>query len=90
MSVGEDASYLEEVQKALQDDPFVENIKKRLRANAVNDEFEFKNGLLYFKGLLYVPPGPTRLKIIQMCHYLPAVGHFSFNKTMELILQKFW
>jgi hypothetical protein len=28
MSSGKDASYLKEVQEALQDDPFVENIKK--------------------------------------------------------------
>jgi hypothetical protein len=90
MSSSEDASYLKEVQEALQDDPFVENIKKRLRANAVNDEFEFKDGLLYFKGLLYIPPGPIRLKIIQMRHNLPTAGHFGFNKTMELISQDFW
>jgi hypothetical protein len=50
-----------------------------------NDEFEFKDGLFYFKGLLYIPLGPTRLKIIQMRHDLPTVGHFGFNKTMELI-----
>jgi hypothetical protein len=55
MSSGKDASYLKEVQEALQDDPFVENIRKSLRANEVNDEFEFNDGLLYFKGLLYIP-----------------------------------
>jgi hypothetical protein len=54
----EDASYLKEVQEALQGDPFVENIKKRLRINEVNDEFEFNDGLLYFKGIMYIPPGP--------------------------------
>ena len=58
MSSSEDASYLKEVQEALQDDPFVENIRKRLRANEVNDEFEFKDGLLYLKGLLYIPLRP--------------------------------
>jgi hypothetical protein len=82
MSSSEDALYLKEVQEALQDDPFVENIRKQLRAN---DELEFKDGLLYFKGLMYIPPGPTRLKIIQMCHDLSATRHFGFNKTMEFI-----
>jgi hypothetical protein len=38
---------------------------------------------------LYIPPGSTRLKIIQMRHNLPTVGHFSFNKTMELISRDF-
>jgi hypothetical protein len=89
MSSYENASYLKEVQETLQDNPFVENIRKRLRINEVNDEFEFKDGLLYFKGLLYVSPGPIRLKIIQMRHNLSAAGYFGFNKTMELILQDF-
>jgi hypothetical protein len=63
MSSGEAASFLKEVQKALHDDPFVENIRKQLSVNEVNDEFEFKDGFLYFKGLLYILPRPTRLKI---------------------------
>jgi hypothetical protein len=86
----EDTSYFMEVQKTLKDDPLVEKIRERLRINEVNDEFEFKNGLLYFKGLLYVPLGPTQLKIIQMHHDLSASGHFGFNKTMELFLRDFW
>jgi hypothetical protein len=85
MSSSENASYLKEVQRTLQDDQFVENIRKRLHANEVNDEFEFKDGFFYFKGFLYIPLGPTRLKIIQMRHNLPAAGHFGFNKIMELI-----
>jgi hypothetical protein len=75
--------------QALQDDPFVENIKKRLHANEINDEFEFKDGLFYFNGILYIPPGPTRLKIFQMRHDLPVAGYFGFNKTMELISRDF-
>ena len=90
MSSGEDASYLKEVQEVLQDNSFVKNIKKRLHLNEVNDEFEFKDGLLYFKRLLYIPSGPIRFKIIQMSHDLPAARHFGFNKTMELISQDFW
>jgi hypothetical protein len=58
MSFGEDASYLKEFQEALHDDPFVENIRNRLCANEVNDEFEFNDGLLYFKELLYILPRP--------------------------------
>ena len=59
MSSGEDASYLKKVQETLHDDSFVENIMKQLCVNEVNEEFEFKDGLLYFKRLLYIPPGPT-------------------------------
>jgi hypothetical protein len=85
MSSSEDELYLKEVQGALQDDSFVENIRKRLHANEVNDEFEFKNELFYFKELLYILPGPIRPKIIQMHHDLPVTRYFGFNKTIELI-----
>jgi hypothetical protein len=47
MSSSEDALYLKEVQEALQDDPFVENIRKWLCANEVNVESEFKDGLFF-------------------------------------------
>ena len=85
MSSSENASYLKEVQEALQDDPFVENIRKNSCTNKVNDELEFKDGLLYFKGFLYIPLGPIQLKIIQMRYNLSVVGHFGFSKTKELI-----
>jgi hypothetical protein len=55
MSSCENASYFIEVQEVLKDDPFSEQIRERLYINDFSDEFEFKNGLLYFKGLLYVP-----------------------------------
>jgi hypothetical protein len=90
MSSCEDASCFTKVQEALKDDPFIEQIKERLRINDINDEYEFNDGLLYFKGLLYILPGPIRLKIIQMRHDLPTVGHFGFNKTMELLSRDFW
>jgi hypothetical protein len=89
MSSCED-SYVTEVQEALKDDPFVEQIRERLRINDVDDEFEFKDGLLYFKGLLYIPLGPIRLKIIQIRYNLLTAGHFGFNIMMELISRDFW
>jgi orotate phosphoribosyltransferase len=58
MSSGKDASYFMEVQEVLKDNPFVEKIRERICVNEVNDEFEFNDGLFYFKGLLYIPPGP--------------------------------
>ena len=58
MSFCEDASFLKEVQEVLKDNLFVGNINKCLiYINEVNDEFEFKNELLYFKELLYMPLG---------------------------------
>jgi hypothetical protein len=42
-SSGEDTSYLKKIQEALQGNPFVENIRKYLRLNEVNEEFKFKD-----------------------------------------------
>ena len=83
MSFWEDASYLKDVQEALKDNPFVENMRKYLHINEVNDEFGLNDGLFYFKDLIYIPPRPIWLKIIQICHNLPVAGHFGFNKTMD-------
>ena len=89
MSSCEDISYLEEVQEVLKDNPFVTYIKGHLYINEVNDEIEFKDGWLFLKELLYIPLGPIRLKIIQICHDLPAARPFCFNKTMEFISRDF-
>jgi hypothetical protein len=48
------------------------------------------DGLLYYQGLLYISDGPYRLQVLQSRHDFPAVGHFGFNKTMELISCDFW
>ena len=52
--------------------------------------FQFRDGLLYYEGLLYVPEGPCRLRVLQSRHDFPSAGHFGFNKTMELISRDFW
>ena len=52
--------------------------------------FQFRDGLLYYEGLLYVPKGPCRLRVLQSRHDFPSAGHFGFNKTMELISRDFW
>ena len=52
--------------------------------------FQFLDGLLYYEGLLYVPEGPCRLRVLQSRHDFPSAGHFGFNKTMELISRDFW
>ena len=94
ISTTEDLSYLEEIRNASKDDPFVTNIARRMKSGLesrqLKEEFEFKDGLLYHKGLLYVPPGSARLKVLQLRHDFPAAGHFGFNKTMELISRDYW
>ena len=54
------------------------------------ESFEYKDGLLYRHGLLYIPAGPLRLRILQECHDTPAAGHFGQRKTHELLSRNYW
>ena len=62
--------------------------RETLRNN--DPRFQFQDGLLYYEGLLYVPEGPCRLRVLQSRHDFPSAGHFGYNKTMELISRDFW
>jgi hypothetical protein len=53
-------------------------------------KFEFQNGLLYRDGLLYVSNGLAQFQILQLKHDTLVVGHFGFNKTMELMSRNYW
>ena len=90
----EDLLHLKEIRDASKDNPFVTSIFRRMKSGAessqLKEEFEFKDGLLYHKGLLYVPPGSARLKVLQLCHDFLAARHFGFNKTMKSITRDYW
>jgi len=60
------------------------------RSHDVDPRFQFQDGLLYYQGLLYVPKGPCQLQMLQSRHNSPSMGHFGYNKTMELISKDFW
>jgi len=46
---------------------------------------KIENQFLYFEERLYILDGPLRFQVLQARHDLVAVGHFRFNKTLELI-----
>ena len=69
-------------------DPLVLDIKRHFDNNS--EKFKFVNDLLYFEKHLYILEGSKRLWILQTCHDFLAVGHFGFNKMLELISQDFW
>jgi hypothetical protein len=53
----------------------------------VNDhnKFEFQDGLLYHDGFLYILNSLTWFQVLKAKHDAPIVGHFRFNKIMELV-----
>jgi hypothetical protein len=42
--------------------------------------FKFKDGLLYYEGLLYILDVLTHFQILKVRHDFFAMGHFGFNK----------
>ena len=65
-------------------------IKKSIQNQKNIVDFGFKDDLLYYHGLLYIPLGSNQFKVLQRCHDFFEVGHFGFNKTMELISRDYW
>jgi hypothetical protein len=86
VSVQMDADFLNQVRAATLKDSVAINIKQR----DDDDKFKVEGDLLYFEERLYIPKGPTRLRVLQSRHDFPAAGHFGYNKTLELISRDFW
>ena len=84
-----DLSIIEEIQKTLGQDPLVKNVQKQIKEGK-GEDLQFKNGFLFFQGLLYVPPRLARLKVLQVHHDLPVAGHFGVHKTIELVSRDYW
>ena len=88
--IAEDTPLLQQICKDLDNDPFAKDIKHCLQQANANKDFEEIDGLVYFKGLLYVPLGPARLQTLQSRYDLLTTGHFGINKTIELVSGDFW
>jgi hypothetical protein len=59
----------------------------------VNNLFEWEelNGLLYYKGKLYIPNNKELCaKIIKTCHDMPTTGHPGKHGMLELVLRHYW
>jgi hypothetical protein len=83
-----ESSFLDQVFAASTMNLLVLDIKRRFDDN--REKFKFVDNLLYFEKRLYIPKGPTHLRVLQACYDFPAAGHFGFNKTLELISGDFW
>ena len=59
---------------------------QKLQETFSDDELEFKDGLIFVNGLLFVPDAnDLRLQILQDRHDAPTAGHFGTAKTFELV-----
>jgi hypothetical protein len=83
-----DTTFLCQVHENLKN-PLAISIQGQLRnhhqvQDSFNDhaKFKFQNGLLYHDGLAW-------LQVFQAKHDALVVGHFGFNKIMELMFQDY-
>jgi hypothetical protein len=83
-----DSSFLDQIHSASTLDPLIRDIKRRSDNN--RKKFKFVDDLLYFEERLFIPEGPARLRVLQAHNDFPTVGHFGFNKTLELISRDIW
>ena len=88
-----------EIKKLYKQDIFTANLlpylkKKNLEIpnnlkNTIN-KFEFKDNLILFKNLIYIPNNDKlKIKILKLFHDAPMAGHFGRTKTIELITRNY-
>ena len=68
-------------------------VRKKGPRRLVNDvlEWEELEGLLYYKGKLYIPHDKDlRAEIIKSCHDTPSTGHPGKHGTLELVSRYYW
>lgn len=54
-------------------------------------EWEEKEGIVYYKGRVYVPPDPQlRKDVVAQCHDAPTARHPGKHRTLELVSRQFW
>lgn len=71
----------------------VEQVKK-LGPKALKkglEEWNTEEGLLLFRGQIYVPKGEKlRTEIVRIHHDTPAAGHPGRHKMLELVTRNYW
>lgn len=75
----------EDIKAAQLDDEFAKSVDRETRPYSVSND-----GLLLYKGAIYVPPGTLRLRIMQARHDRPTAGHPGQRKTIQLIQRDYW
>ena len=68
----------------------VKELKKSLTKSVKSSEWSMENGLLYYRGKIYVPRFDLCRKISALCHDSKLAGHPGRWKTLELISRNYW
>ena len=90
--VGEEKDILKEIRRGMetedQEEVVVKAIKELKKSSAKSvksSEWSLENGLLYYRGKIYVPKTDLRRRILALCHDSKLAGHPGRWKTLELV-----
>ena len=68
----------------------VKELKKSPAKSMKSSEWSMENGLLYYRGKIYVPKSDLHRRILSLCHDSKIAGHPRRWKTLELVLRNYW
>src|SRR5271163_1772770 len=96
--VGEERDALKEIRREVDKGEMEEAVAKAVKelsktsARSVRSaEWSQSNGLLYFRGKVYVPDSAElRRRIVYLCHDTKIAGHCGRWKTLELVSRNYW
>ena len=94
---GEEKDILREIQRGMEDQDqeevvvkAVKELKKSLTKSVKSSKWTMENGLLYYRGKIYIPGSDLCHKISALCHDTKLAGHPGRWKTLELISRNYW
>jgi hypothetical protein len=95
--VGPERSILRDVRQGVktpEEEPVAKAVRE-LRNSSTRSlrsaEWSESDGLLYFRGRIYVPPtADLRRRIVSLCHDTKIAGHAGRFKTLELVSRNYW
>ena len=95
--VGEEKDILKEIRHGMeaedQEEVVVKAVKELKRSSAKSvksSEWSIENGLLYYRGKIYVPGSELCRRILSFCHDSKLAGHPGRWKTLELVSRNYW
>lgn len=85
--------FLDKLRSALETDERARTLRTSLFSDTRREDtalWEEEEGLLTFKGLLYIPTRDLQLEILRTRHDSKSAGHLGTTKTYDLIARDFW
>ena len=96
--VGEERQLLKLIRKGVAEAELEDTVSQAVKSlksmpgkSVHSSEWSEANGLVYYRGKIYVPPtGDIRRKIVSLNHDTKLAGHPGRWKTLELVSRNYW